>query len=282
MAAAGPERPKEWTRMQKIFLGLATLAFLVGCEQPPPANEAGRGPTSKAATASASSAPASTTTAHSGLPANDPSVAVLTGRIRMRGTAPPPRRIQVTKDPEICRAAGRAVEDVILGKDAGVVDVVVEVQGIEPASGALWKWNATETGYEIHQRDCGFSPAMLVIPNGADLRVYNDDPVAHNVNTGAWNEMQPAGASPIVKPVSGRSPIKIGCNIHNWMEGWIYPAQSPLYAITDADGMYRIEGIPAGRYRVSVWHPYLGKKRERLQFEAGTVTTWDYAYEASE
>ncbi len=55
------------------------------------------------------------------------------------------------------------------------------------------------------------------------------------------------------------------------MEGWIYPVQSPFYAVTNERGEFSIKGIPAGKYRVTIWHPFLGRKTERLSLRAGKI-----------
>jgi hypothetical protein len=49
--------------------------------------------------------------------------------------------------------------------------------------------------------------------------------------------------------------VEIGCNIHDWMLGYIYVAQTRLAVKTDASGQAVISGVPAGDYTVSVWHP---------------------------
>ena len=49
--------------------------------------------------------------------------------------------------------------------------------------------------------------------------------------------------------------VAIGCNIHDWMLGYLYVAETPYLARTGADGRARLENLPAGRYVVRVWHP---------------------------
>jgi plastocyanin len=49
--------------------------------------------------------------------------------------------------------------------------------------------------------------------------------------------------------------IAIGCNIHDWMEGYVYVTEAPYFAGTDGEGTATLTGIPPGEYRVSVWHP---------------------------
>lgn len=206
-------------------------------------------------------------------------LASLSGTVTLTGTVPPPRTIVVTKDADQCGPAAGEVQDVVVSADGGLAGVIVEIQGVdEPANG--WTWpEAGEDGNVITQKGCLFEPNLLVVPRGAEIEVRNDDMVTHNVNTGAWNVLQTAEEAPIVRPIGSRLPVKVSCNIHSWMETWVYPAASPLYAVTDADGRYRIDGIPAGRYRVNFWHPSLAAERERVEF-AGGDETHDVVFES--
>jgi hypothetical protein len=49
--------------------------------------------------------------------------------------------------------------------------------------------------------------------------------------------------------------VDIGCNIHDWMEAHVLVVDTPWFARTGADGRATIAGVPAGRYRVRLWHP---------------------------
>jgi hypothetical protein len=49
----------------------------------------------------------------------------------------------------------------------------------------------------------------------------------------------------------------LGCNIHDRMAAWVVVADTPWSARSDADGRARIEALPAGSYKLSVWHPGL-------------------------
>jgi len=212
--------------------------------------------------------------------ASDPDKSTMTGRVVFKGTPPAARKIQITKDPEICKAADTEIQEVVVGEDGGLANTVVEITGVDPPEGSEWTWETPEEGFVLRQKNCGFTPTMLVMPNGSNVKVFNDDPVAHNVNTGGWNEMQAKESPAIEKPIESRSPVRVSCNIHSWMEAWIYPTRSPFYAVTDKDGSFSIKNVPPGRYRVVVWHPNLGKKRERFEFEAGKTVEQVFTYEA--
>ena len=57
--------------------------------------------------------------------------------------------------------------------------------------------------------------------------------------------------------------VVIGCNIHDWMEAWVLVVETPYFAKTAANGGAGLGELPAGRYRLRLWHP--------LQKEAALV-----------
>lgn len=209
----------------------------------------------------------------------DPALGSLSGTITFSGKPIPPRIVQVTKDVETCKKAGDPIDEITVSDDGHLAGVVIEVQGAKPPSGE-WTWNEPKDGYVLRQEHCSFSPRVLVIKNGSNVQVYNDDNVAHNVNTGQWNVMQPKGADAIDKPIKSRRPLRVGCNIHSWMEAWVYPAQTPLYAISDKDGKFSIPNVPPGKYRAVAWHPALRQQRLRVTIDAGKATTQDVSFKS--
>jgi len=200
---------------------------------------------------------------------------ILAGKISFTGTPPPPRVIQVNKDEDHCgAAAGQTVVEVAVGDDGGLAGCVVEITGL------TGKFSHPAAGYSIRQKGCRFVPHFQVIPNGAELTVHNDDPVLHNVNTGAWNQAQIAGAPAFKKKVRfrGRALLRVNCNVHSWMEAWLYVARSPFFAMTDTSGAYRIADVPPGTYKVTFTHAALGAKSARLEIKGGKTTTHDLGY----
>ena len=204
--------------------------------------------------------------------ANGNSRSTVSGRVTYAGPSIAPRKLQIIKDEEICGKGVTQIVDVEVADDGGLANAIVELQGVKPPESG-WQWDAPADGYAIRQKNCSFEPHMLVMPNGSELVVYNDDPVAHNVNTGQFNQMQPGGAGPIKKQIRSRRPIRVTCNIHNWMEGWIYPAQSPYYAVSDKEGSFSfpVADVPTGKYRVTAWHPLLGKKKLNIALGGGDI-----------
>jgi hypothetical protein len=197
--------------------------------------------------------------------------------IAFEGELPPPRTIQATKDPDICMKGEGEVQDVRV-KDGKLAGAVVELS----VRGAKGDIEPPKDGFVIRQKDCRFTNQTIVAYDGAELTIFNDDPIQHNVNSGQWNQIQGPGPDPIKQKInfSGVPFLRITCNIHNWMETWVYVAQSKFHAVSGEDGKFKIDGIPPGKYRGYVIHPTLGKQRLSVMIEAGQTQEESFVFKA--
>ncbi len=202
---------------------------------------------------------------------------VLEGRALFEGTVPSAVALVVDKDGAHCKQAAGKRQEVVVGPAKGLAGVVVEVQGLKGQG----EWQQPEGGYVIRQKGCSFAPEFLVIPAGTELTVHNNDPVLHNVNTGQWNIAQPGGKNEVTKrkmAFQGRPFVRVTCNVHAWMEAWVYVARSPFYAVTGKDGRFKIEGLPAGSYKATARHPKLRTQRLKFSVESGKTATQDVTF----
>jgi plastocyanin len=129
---------------------------------------------------------------------------------------------------------------------------------VEPLAGTPPR-PRTRSHAAIEQRDREFIPWMTVVQTGTSVDFPNNDTVRHHV----YSFSEPkrfeiklyAGkpGQPIVFDKPGQ--VDIGCNIHDWMEAHVLVVETPYFARTDADGRATVAGVPAGRYRLRVWHP---------------------------
>jgi len=113
----------------------------------------------------------------------------------------------------------------------------------------------------LDQIDKEFVPRVKPVFVGSTVSFPNKDSVRHHVYSfsPAKRFELPLYAGESAAPVLFDKPgvVVLGCNIHDWMIGYIYVSESPFFAKTDADGRATIADVPARAYTVRVWHPQL-------------------------
>jgi len=57
--------------------------------------------------------------------------------------------------------------------------------------------------------------------------------------------------------------VALGCNIHDWMLGYIYVAESSFFTQTDSDGNATFAYAGAANVKIKLWHPRLDKKDQQ-------------------
>ena len=51
---------------------------------------------------------------------------------------------------------------------------------------------------------------------------------------------------------------------------------NPYYSISGVDGVFKIDRIPAGKYWVTAWHPYLGEVSQEVTVSGGADVNADF------
>jgi len=137
----------------------------------------------------------------------------------------------------------------------------------EPESGVPGA--ATPLRAIMDQVDLAFVPDVLVIPVHSTVQFPNSDAVSHQVYSfsSARQFQLPLYRGKPYPPVQFDQAgiVTLGCNIHDNMIGYIVVTAAPFYGRTDARGEWQARDLPAGRYRVRVWHPLLNEAQELLQ-----------------
>ena len=156
-------------------------------------------------------------------------------------------------------AASAATVSVVVtdAKGKPVADAVV---GLAP-SGNTEIASHTPTKSIIAQRDEMFVPLVVIVRRGGEVVFTNNDTTMHQVYSFSpikqfeFEIDKGQVSKPVVFDKSGVAAI--GCNIHDRMIAYVYVADAPYAAITDAKGRAELHDVPAGGYRASLWHPGL-------------------------
>jgi hypothetical protein len=182
------------------------------------------------------------------------------------------RKIIPNKDVEVC--GGIRDEPLIrVGPDQAVENAVVYLADV--AKGKTWPAE-TKKPAELNNLKCRFVPDVQVIRAGP-LVVINSDPMLHNThgyygNRTAFNMALPNQGQRIPTELTRTGTVRIDCDAHGWMEGWIYVVDNPYYAITGADGKFKIADVPPGTYKTVAVQSFTGPNELSVTVAGGKPT----------
>ncbi|MGC4096094.1 MAG: hypothetical protein QM706_03170 [Nitrospira sp.] len=218
--------------------------------------------------------------------------AVVRGKVTFTGPVPAPKEFELRRSPdrEFCSTISdgnghRLLNEVTIGPSGGLKEVVVVVEGVERGK------PFTFTDAEVEASLCRFLPFVTVVSDKRRVAVFNRDPVLHDIQGYAYDEtgvdivlhrpaLHESGTTDIVKLVKGRKVFTMQCGMHPYMQNWGYAIDTPYYAVTDLNGSFAIDGIPAGSYRLKAWHPVLGTHERNITVKPNETVTLDWMFDA--
>lgn len=138
-----------------------------------------------------------------------------------------------------------------------VRDAVVELQASKSPGGAIrfpWKMG-------MAQKDRAFTPGTLIVARGSTVAFPNLDNVRHSIysfSKPARFEIELYGRDQTrTHTFNVAGSVKLGCNIHDEMRGYIRVTDTPFAGKTDQNGYVTLTGMADGAARLTVWHPAL-------------------------
>ena len=191
------------------------------------------------------------------------SAATLKGNVRYAGARVEKKTVPVTIDQYLCGKEKEA-GDLLLSSNSGIRNVVVSLHGVPAGS----KPPANGAPVKMDQKQCVFVPRVVVVPVGGTVEFLNSDRLLHNVR-GSGKENPPFNrAQPHARTISivFKSPeiLRVDCDLHSWMRGWIVVAEHPFYAVTNEEGEFVFENVPPGKYKLQAWQETLGRANQEV------------------
>jgi hypothetical protein len=276
-------------RITLTFMLCVAVTTVLGCG----GGDAGKGPGTGGTSSSSSSSSdrdgsSSTASDNAPAPANPHATTTpggwgsIKGRFVYVGTPPTRPEVTITKDKQCCTVKLKS-EELIVADDGGIANIVIFVRTKDVPIHEDYQAQASES-FEYDNLDCRFEPHVLPIWTKQKLIIHNSDTCAHNTN------MAPAGdqgINPLIPPKEqvehqfGRQqvkPVKVNCNIHPWMNGYVLPRDNPYFAVTKEDGTFEIANLPSQEIEFQVWH----EKKGYLELEGWDKGRFEQAIPAGE
>jgi plastocyanin len=140
---------------------------------------------------------------------------------------------------------------------------------LEPLSGQVLPISTESV--VINQKNKAFFPYLGVIQPNQKVRFTNKDDITHHIysvseeNEFALKIRSGQSNSSTIFDHSGE--IAMGCNIHDWMGGYLLVIDTPYFTKTNELGIASFSNIKSGKYQVVIWHPQMQESNNRLTIE---------------
>ena len=202
----------------------------------------------------------------------------VTGKVTLKGDAPAEKEISpLAKDPNCGKSYSKAptTRHYVVGADKGLANVFVYVKkGLEGKS-----FPAPAEKPIMDQKACLYQPYVMGARAGQPVMIKSSDDFMHNVNFAAsksgndtFNFAQTKAGQVNEKTFKNVEVfVKLQCNVHPWMFGYIGVVDSPHYAVTDASGKYTVAGLADGKYTLAFIHLKAGEVLQEIEVKGGAT-----------
>jgi hypothetical protein len=189
----------------------------------------------------------------------------ISGAVTFSGAVPANPKMPVAKNADYCGKEMEIPVLVVNPKSKGVQWTVVYLEKV--TGGTLQEKYELEMGEP--KMKCDFVQHVLAIGKNKNLSMKNTDPVLHNPHTfndkhaTQFNVALSEKGQVTEKKIRAGGVIRLQCDSHVHMNGWILSFDHGYFAVTDENGNFKIDGVPPGKYKLVAWH------------EAWTPKNWD-------
>jgi hypothetical protein len=217
-------------------------------------------------------------------PVDPATAATISGSVLFTGTAPDPDPILMDAEPD-CAAQypdGAFTETVIVNDNGTLENVFVYVMDglgdLEfpiPAEAAV-----------LDQHGCRYQPHVFGVQVGQDLIIRNSDDLLHNIHpvpeiNRSFNIGQPVSMDTTQQFNQVEVMIPIGCDVHDWMSGFVGVLDHPYFATTGSDGTFNLSNLPPGTYTVAAWHELYGEQTMSVTVGESETADIEFTFEGS-
>jgi len=181
----------------------------------------------------------------------------LKGRFVLDGPAPKARLVGL----------GVPADDLVVNpQNNGVANVAVVLRRQDDAELAVHPEfenpQVQVTAVSVKLKGFRFVPHTAIMRPGQAVVFANSDPTAHYLNLHSVTDknrplqqaMRAGDLAEYRVQQAEAMPLTLECNIYPWMRGYLYAADSPYAAVSDADGNFEIKNLPIGEHEFRLRH----------------------------
>ncbi|HME88249.1 MAG TPA: carboxypeptidase regulatory-like domain-containing protein [Chthoniobacterales bacterium] len=135
---------------------------------------------------------------------------------------------------------------------------------------------------QITQKNLTFAPSLLPVQVGTRVEFPNLDDTYHSIfsyspakrfDLGRYRpEERPIPSEIFDKP----GLVTLRCDIHEHMRGLVLVVDTPHFVVSDAEGRYRLTGLPSGRYVLKAWVNSKTTREQPIELKKGVAAHVDF------
>ena len=194
----------------------------------------------------------------------------ITGLVTFDGDLAADTTVRPTSDTEVCGES--VVQPSVHRKGRGVENVIVwiEIRAGKPLPLAR--------RYELLHERCLLTPRVQAVVTGGTLNLRSADALTHRVRfvrqgSGTTietvTETEQGQVVPLERILASPARLDVRCDQHPWTHAWMMVFDHPYEQVTREDGVFSLDSIPPGRYRIVAWHERLGRVDDSVTVAVG-------------
>ena len=217
--------------------------------------------------------------------ANSAYAGTVSGKALFDGTPGENPKIDMSADP-VCKAQnpGEAVQQrIIINPNHTLRNVFISIkEGLGSQA-----FPVPTAPVVLDQHGCNYHPRVQGMQASQKLQIINSDATLHNVhafskNSSEFNLGMPIQGMKLERTFSNPEVmVKMKCDVHAWMTGYIGVLNHPFFAVTDDQGAFKIENLPPGEYTIEAWHETYGTKTQKITVSEEALEV-DFKFSAKE
>ena len=218
-------------------------------------------------------------------PLDPATLGAVAGVVKFVGKPPARIPIDMSQDPA-CGMSGEGAHD----SEQYVVQAgALENVYVYVKSGPAAAMNAPamqSTPVVMDQKGCRYLPHVIAVMQGGAVEFRNSDITMHNIHTMpdvAGQKMVdvsqgPKGAPQVAHFDKPEVMMPVRCNNHPWMNAFVNVSATPFFALTDSEGKFLIQGLPAGDYVLGAVQEKMGEQTMPLTVQPHQTAKADFSY----